>query len=209
MISRQRTAGIAVVICAPSGAGKTTLCRRLLLDFSNLVLSVSCTTRLPRQGEINGKDYEFLSEEDFLSKRNGGFFAEWAQVHGSFYGTPLAVAWELLSRGKDVLFDIDVQGAAQIRRSLPAARLVFLLPPSRAELERRLRGRGTENGKCLDVRMAAAARETAQAHWFDFWIVNDDLEQAWRELRAVYIASTLSPALCPQFQAELLADWNV
>jgi guanylate kinase len=105
-----------------------------------------------------------------------------------------------------VLFDIDVQGAAQIRRSLPAARLVFLLPPSRTELERRLRARGTENEEGLALRMATAVRETAQAHWFDFWIVNDDLEQAWQELRAVYVASTLSPSLRPWLPAELSAE---
>ncbi|MDR2668946.1 MAG: guanylate kinase, partial [Desulfovibrio sp.] len=104
---------------------------------------------------------------------------------------------------------IDVQGAAQIRRALPAARLVFLLPPSRAELERRLRARGTESEEGLTLRMATAARETAQAHWFDFWILNDDLEQAWQELRAVYVASTLSPALRPQFQAALSAEWGL
>jgi guanylate kinase len=207
MNARRRT-GIAVVICAPSGTGKTTLCRRLLRNFPNLVLSVSCTTRDPRPGEVNGKDYEFLSGEDFLIKRDSGFFAEWAQVHGSFYGTPLTAAWKLLAEGKDVLFDIDVQGAAQIRRALPAARLVFLLPPSRAELSRRLRGRGTESEECLARRMETAALETAQAHWFDFWIINDDLQQAWEELRAVYIASTLSPTLRPCFQHELSAEWK-
>jgi guanylate kinase len=201
-----RRTGIAVVICAPSGTGKTTLSRRLLREFPNLVLSVSCTTRLPRQGEVNGRDYEFLSREEFLQKRDAGFFAEWALVHDSFYGTPLAAAWTLPAEGRDVLFDIDVQGAAQIRRSLPAARLVFLLPPSRAELERRLRARGTESEEGLALRMATAARETAQAHWFDFWIVNDDLERAWQELRAVYVASTLSPSLRPWLSAELSAE---
>ncbi|MDR1947663.1 MAG: guanylate kinase [Desulfovibrio sp.] len=197
-----------MVICAPSGTGKTTLSRRLLLEFPNLVLSVSCTTRPPRQGEIDGRDYEFLSREDFLTRRDGGFFAEWAQVHGNYYGTPLVAAWKLLAAGRDVLFDIDVQGASQIRRSLPAARLVFLLPPSRAELERRLRGRDTESEESLAVRMKAAALESAQAHWFEFWIVNEDLEKAWEELRAVYMASTLSPALRPNFLACLLSGWD-
>ncbi|MDR2124001.1 MAG: guanylate kinase [Desulfovibrio sp.] len=204
-----RRTGISVVICAPSGTGKTTLCRRLLQEFPNIVLSVSCTTRPPRAGEVNGRDYVFLSREEFLQKREAGFFAEWAQVHGSFYGTPLAAAWNLPAEGKDALFDIDVQGAAQIRRCLPAARLVFLFPPSRAELERRLRARGTESEEGLALRMATAARETAQARWFDFWIVNDELEQAWQELRAVYVASTLSPSLCPQFQAGPAAEWGL
>ncbi|MDR1490586.1 MAG: guanylate kinase [Desulfovibrio sp.] len=197
-----------MVVCAPSGTGKTTLCKRLLEEFPRIVLSVSCTTRVPRPGEAGGRDYEFIDKEEFVQRRNAGFFAEWAEVHGKFYGTPLEPAWKLLSSGQDVLFDIDVQGASQIRSSLPGARLIFILPPSLHELERRLRARGTEKEEDLHIRLSAAVRELSQAHWFDAWIINQDLERAFRELCAAYIAATLAPARRPGFLAELFSGWN-
>jgi guanylate kinase len=206
-VSAKRS-GIAFVICAPSGAGKTTLSRRLLDKFPRMVLSVSCTTRLPRPGESSGRDYEFIDEQEFILRRDSGFFAEWAEVHGQFYGTPLDATWKLIAGGRDVLFDIDVQGASQIRSSLPGARLIFILPPSLHELERRLRERGTEKEEDLKIRMSAAARELSQAHWFDSWIINADLEQAFQDLCATYISATLSPSRRPGFLAKLLSEWG-
>lgn len=200
--------GVALVVCAPSGTGKTTLIKRLVAEFPRFAFSVSCTTRQPRQGEAHGKDYEFLSEAEFKSRRDAGFFAEWAEVHGNFYGTPLEATRRLLGEGKDVLFDIDVQGASQIRRTIPGARLIFILPPSRVELERRLTARGTETPETLARRMANSGTELAQAHWFNLWIVNDDLEKAWEELRAAYIAATLSPVLQSGFLGELLKEFE-
>ncbi|WP_302608427.1 guanylate kinase, partial [uncultured Desulfovibrio sp.] len=135
-----RREGIALVLSAPSGTGKTTLIKRLLAEFPHFGYSVSCTTRQPRQGEEHGKDYFFLSREEFERRRAEQAFAEWAEVHGNFYGTPLAPVKEMLHQGQDVLFDIDVQGAAQLRLTLEEAAFVFILPPSMAELERRLRG---------------------------------------------------------------------
>ncbi|MDR3175689.1 MAG: guanylate kinase [Desulfovibrio sp.] len=196
-----------MVVCAPSGAGKTTLCKRLLEEFPRMVLSVSCTTRAPRPGETGGRDYEFIGKDEFMQRRNAGFFAEWAEVHGKFYGTPLEPTWKLLSSGQDVLFDIDVQGASQIRSSLPGARLIFILPPSLDALEHRLRARGTEEEKDLHIRLSAAAKELSQAHWFDSWIINEDIERAFRELCAAYIAATLTPARRPGFLADLLSRW--
>lgn len=200
--------GIALVICAPSGTGKTTLTKRLIAEFPRFAFSVSCTTRPPRQNEVPGEDYEFLTVNDFLCRRDAGFFAEWAEVHGNYYGTPLVATRELLAGGRDMLFDIDVQGAAQLRRSIPGARLIFILPPSKEELERRLRKRGTETPATLVRRLGMAERELAQAHWFNLWIVNDDLEQAWQELKAAYTAATLSPVCRPGFLGNLLREWE-
>lgn len=200
--------GIALVICAPSGTGKTTLTKRLIAEFPQFAFSVSCTTRRPRPGETHGQDYEFLTAAEFLRRRDVGFFAEWAEVHGNYYGTPLEATRELLASGRDMVFDIDVQGAAQLRRTIPGARLVFILPPSRQELERRLRGRGTESEESLAKRLAMAERELTQAHWFNLWIVNDGLEQAWQELRAAYLAATLSPVCRPGFLNSLLKEWD-
>lgn len=134
--------GIALVISAPSGTGKTTLIKRLRKEFPNFGYSISCTTRAPREGEVDGKDYHFLSRERFVELRDQGHFAEWAEVHGNFYGTPLPPVREMLAKGQDILFDIDVQGAAQLRKNMPDARFLFILPPSMEELERRLHGRG-------------------------------------------------------------------
>ena len=207
MIGNRRS-GVALVVCAPSGTGKTTLIKRLVAEFPRFAFSVSCTTREPRPGEIPGKDYQFLSVEEFRQRRDAGFFAEWAEVHGNFYGTPLEATRTLLSEGRDVLFDIDVQGASQIRRTIPGARLIFILPPSKEELARRLRTRGTESETTFARRMANASVELMQAHWFNIWIVNDDLEEAWQKLRAAYIAATLSPACQADVLSELLEEWG-
>ena len=146
--------GVLLVVCAPSGTGKTTLIQRLRDEFPNFAYSISCTTRAPRGHETDGKDYHFLSVEEFLRRREAGFFAEWANVHGNYYGTPLAPVLETLKAGQDVLFDIDVQGAAQLHLSLPRGQYVFLLPPSLSELERRLRGRGTDDEASIARRLS-------------------------------------------------------
>ena len=190
--------GVLLVVCAPSGTGKTTLIQRLRDEFPNFAYSISCTTRAPRGHETDGKDYHFLSVEEFLRRREAGFFAEWANVHGNYYGTPLAPVLETLKAGQDVLFDIDVQGAAQLSLSLPEARFVFILPPSMEELERRLRGRGTDSEEAIRVRLSNARTEIMSSHWFDAIIVNDDLDRAYDQLRSFYLASTLQPSLMPQ-----------
>lgn len=197
-------AGTLLIVCAPSGAGKTTLISQLRQEFPRIGFSVSCTTRPPRPGEVDGKDYHFISEEAFLARRAQGAFAEWARVHGHLYGTPLEPIREALDGGQDLLFDIDVQGAAQLRLRLPRGRFVFILPPSLAEQEARLRGRGTDDESTILRRLAAARYELEQAHWFDAWIVNDDRETAYAALRAVYLAATLAPALRPDLATSLL-----
>ena len=189
--------GLPLVICAPSGAGKSTLVGRLTAEFP-MEFSISCTTRKPRGNEKDGVDYIFLDRETFIDRRGLGYFAEWAEVHGNFYGTPLKPVQDRLAQGKDMLFDIDVQGAAQLSLSLPEARFVFILPPSLEELERRLRGRGTDSEEAIRLRLANARTEIMSSHWFDAIIVNDDLDTAYDQLRSFYLASTLQPSLQPQ-----------
>ena len=207
-MSFKKRSGIALVICAPSGTGKTTLIKRLVAEFPRFAFSVSCTTRDPRAEEAQGIDYDFISRDEFRQRRDAGFFAEWAEVHGHFYGTPLESTRRLLSQGRDVLFDIDVQGAAQLRRTIPGARLIFILPPSRRELERRLSERQTETPESMRIRLRAAGTELMQAHWFSIWIINDDQETAWQELRAAYIATTLSPVVQSVFLGDIMKEWT-
>lgn len=186
--------GIALVLSAPSGAGKTTLTQKLLVEFPNLSYSISCTTRAPRGNETDGNEYYFLSVDDFLTKRANHYFAEWASVHGNYYGTPLAPVEAKLAEGADLLFDVDVQGAAQLKKSLPQACFLFILPPSLSELKRRLIARGTDSEETITRRMHNAVCEIQEAKWYDAVIVNDDIERAYSDLRACYIAATLHPS---------------
>lgn len=195
--------GMALVISAPSGAGKTTLIKRLREEFPHFAYSVSCTTRTPRDGEVDGKDYHFLSRERFVALREEGYFAEWAEVHGNFYGTPLAPLRELLRQGRDVLFDIDVQGARQLKKSLAEATFLFVLPPSMGELERRLRQRGQDSEETIARRLRNACQELHEAPWYDFLVVNDDLDAAYERLRAAYVAASLRPVYHPDLVGAL------
>lgn len=199
--------GIALVLCAPSGTGKTTLSKRLLAEFPSFSFSVSCTTRAPRPGEVDGRDYNFLSREKFDELLSKGYFAEWAEVHGNRYGTPLAATLATLAKGRDLLFDIDVQGAAQLKKTLPQALFVFVLPPSKGVLENRLRGRGSETEESIAKRMANAKKELMEASWFDAWIVNDDVEEAYMDLVAAYRAAALSPSRQGNRVTDLLKEW--
>ncbi len=183
--------GIALVLSAPSGAGKSTLIAKLREEFPGLRYSVSCTTRTPRTGEREGVDYCFLSPQEFLKQRDLGHFAEWAEVHGNFYGTPLAPIKKMLAAGEDVLLDLDVQGAAQLKLSLAEASFIFILPPSLDELERRLRLRGLDDEESISLRLENARAELGQAGWYETLIVNDDLDRAYHCLRCAYLAETM------------------
>ena len=196
--------GLVLVVCAPSGTGKTTLIKMLMQEFPQIGYSTSCTTRPPRAGEVPGQDYNFLSEEEFLILQRSGYFAEWADVYGHFYGTPLNPTLDILRSGRDVLFDIDVQGAAQLRLTLPVGRYVFILPPSLKILEERLRGRAQDSEEDMQRRLAAVRSEIREAHWFDAWILNDDLHRSYDELRSFYIAATLAPRRRPLILRNML-----
>lgn len=180
---------LLLIISSPSGAGKTTLTHRLLEEFSNLRFSVSHTTRKPRPNEVDGRDYHFITEEQFrrIIAENG--FAEWAEVHGNLYGTSVREIHQAREEGKSgVLFDVDYQGARQIKEKFPDAVGVFILPPSMEELRRRLESRGADDASSRRRRFKKAREEIEHYPFFDYMIVNDDLERALAELRGIVLA---------------------
>lgn len=180
--------GKLIVISGPSGTGKGTIVRRLLQN-RNAELSVSCTTRAPRDGEVDGKDYHFLTPELFEHMEAEGGFLESAEVFGHRYGTPRANIERTLAEGRDVLLEIDVQGAMQIKERFPEAVLVFIKPPSEEELRRRLTSRGTETEEQIRERLGKAQAEIAQADNYDYVVVNDDLAGALAEIGGILDAS--------------------
>lgn len=184
--------GLMFILSSPSGAGKTTLAERLLKKDQQIVLSVSATTRAPRENEVDGKDYNFVSEAEFVRMRDNEGFLEWANVFGNYYGTPRAKVFELLKDGTDVLFDIDWQGAQQLDAVAGGDVVkVFILPPSREELERRLRMRNQDPETTILARMSKADSE--MSHWaeYDYVIVNYDLDESEAMLRAILLAERL------------------
>ncbi|WP_420127924.1 guanylate kinase [Longimicrobium sp.] len=174
-----------LVLSAPSGAGKTTIARRLHDRRGDVVFSVSATTRAPRPGEVDGVDYHFVAEDEFRRMIGAGELIEWAEVHGAFYGTPLANVGQAAERGRFLLLDIDVQGARQIRAAVPEAVHVFILPPSGETLVQRLVGRGSEDDVRVQRRLKNALAEIATAAEFDHVVVNDDLDEAVADVNAV------------------------
>ena len=184
---RQNPEPLLLILSSPSGAGKTTLTQRLLRDFSNrLTFSVSLTTRQPRPNEVDGQDYHFVDEAAFRAKVEAGELAEWAEVHGNLYGTSVSEIERARAQGAQaLLFDVDYQGARQIKAKLPQAVGVFILPPSMAELRRRLSGRGTESPESLERRFAAAKREIEHYPFFDYLVLNRELQHALAELTGI------------------------
>ena len=185
-------AGNLYVVAAPSGAGKTTLVCLLLEREPAVHLSISFTTRAPRPGEQDGREYHFVAVDRFKSMIFAGEFLEWAEVHGNYYGTSQKWIADQLAAGHDVLLEIDWQGAQQVRGAFPAAIGVFILPPSMDELTRRLTGRGTDSADVITRRLAAAQAEMRHVGEFDYVIINDSLEQALDDLRDVVRASRLN-----------------
>ncbi|MBI5791941.1 MAG: guanylate kinase [Rhodocyclales bacterium] len=183
--------GTLFIVSAPSGAGKTTLVGRLLQDDPQVRHSVSFTTRAPRPGEQDGREYNFIDVQRFLGMRERGEFAEWAEVHDNFYGTSRTWLEQRMKEGCDMMLEIDWQGAQQMRRQFPEAVSIFILPPSIAELERRLRGRGADSEDVIARRVAGALGEMRHVAEFDFVIINNDLDIALGELKAAVCASRL------------------
>ncbi|HEU0222048.1 MAG TPA: guanylate kinase [Paracoccaceae bacterium] len=185
--------GLLIILSSPSGAGKTTLARRLLATDSEVSFSISATTRLPRPGEEDGREYYFRSREEFEAMIAAGEMLEWAEVFGNLYGSPRRPVEEKVAAGRDVLFDVDWQGGQQIRNSPlgDATVSIFILPPSIPGLEARLRARGQDDDAVIRRRMAAARAEIS--HWaeYDYVLVNDDLDRSERELRAIVAAERL------------------
>jgi guanylate kinase len=194
------------VISSPSGAGKTTLAR-MVAESQKLVFSVSYTTRPPRPGEREGVDYKFVTEDEFSRMVERQEFAEWALVHGNRYGTAVHAVNRALEDGTDYLFDIDWQGGQQIRRQWPEESvLVFILPPSIAELERRLRRRATDSPEAIGRRLAMAKRELEHYGEYDYLVVNDNLDRAHQQLNAIVEARRCSRMWCGHLAEELLAE---
>ena len=202
--------GLMLVISSPSGAGKTTLAQGLLAADPGIEMSVSLTTRSPRPGEINGQDYIFVDHHEFAALRDAGGLLEWAEVFGNFYGTPKAPVHKLLEQGRDVLFDIDWQGAQQLQGQMGHDLVrVFILPPSGRILADRLKGRAQDPDEVVARRMAAAANEIS--HWaeYDYVIVNREIDHSIAELRAILLAERLKRERrtgLPDFVRHILAE---
>ncbi len=197
---------ILLILSSPSGAGKTTLSNRLRGEFPGLRFSVSHTTRKPRPTEVDGREYHFVDRSQFEQMIRAGSFAEHAQVHGNLYGTTVKEIDLARTRNEGVLFDIDYQGARQIKASFADAIGVFILPPSLAELERRLRGRGTEDEATTVRRLEAAKSEIAHYGFFDYVIVNDDVDGAYGKLRSVVLAERCKRQRWAKRCEDLLAE---
>ena len=181
-----------VILSAPSGAGKTTIAHALLERRNDLGYSISCTTRAPRSNEVDGRDYHFLSRQEFLARREAGEFAEWAEVHGNLYGTLKTEIQNVLGQGKHVIMDIDVQGARQVAAIFPQAVTIFVLPPSGEVLLERLRGRKSESPQQLVVRLTSALKELRAVENYEYVVVNDDLDESVRRGGAILDAEVVS-----------------
>ncbi len=197
--------GALFVVTGASGTGKTTLVREALSVVPGLGWSVSMTTRAPRTGEVDGRDYHFVTRPDFDAAVQAGALLEWAEVYGNRYGTPRAPVEEALSRGQSILLEIDAQGARQVRAALPEAVLVFILPPSIEELEARLRARSTDSEAVIQRRLADAATQLRACGEFDYLIVNRTLQSAHDQFQAVLVAElrrrARNPSLVARFGA--------
>jgi len=185
--------GLLLVVSGPSGAGKGTVCRELRRRVPSLKYSISATTRPPRPGEQQGVDYYFVSEEEFLRLRAENRLLEWARIHDHYYGTPRQPVVEALTRGEDILLEIDVQGAKQVKEGLPEAVTVFLLPPSYQELCRRLRTRGTEDAEQIGRRLQVARGEMEEAVHYDYLVVNGYVNLAADRIEAIILAEKCRP----------------
>ncbi len=190
---------LVFIISAPSGSGKSTLVKRLMESDPTLDFSTSVTTRRPRRDEVDGEAYHFLSVEEFNRLRDNGDLLEWAEVFGNFYGTSRSVLDRALQSGHDLILDIDVQGAGQLREKLPEAVTVFILPPSRTELEARLRHRSSDPDEVIERRLRDASREVRNYKEYDYILVNDQLEASFETLRGILLAER-----CRKYRVEEL-----
>lgn len=199
------SSGNVFIISAASGTGKTTLVSRILARNADLRLSVSHTTRAPRVGEVHGQHYHFVDVERFLAMRDEGAFLEFAEVYGNYYGTSMQTVQDLTAQGFDVILEIDVQGAEQVRRLLPEAIGIFILPPSFEMLSQRLHARATDDPVVIARRLNQARQEIEQAFLFDYIVVNEDLERAENDLLSIISACRLRESAQRGFIEQLLA----
>jgi len=194
-LQTRKSKGSLFIVSAPSGAGKTTLCRELVSEFPRMKFSISYTTRKPRQGEMNDRDYTFISRDDFREMTGKGDFIEWAEIHGELYGTSRKRLEEMLNAGDDVILDIDTQGAMQIKKRMMGGTYVFILPPSLEILRKRLEKRMTDAKEEIAKRLRRAAAEIKTYSQYDYVIINDILEDALREFEAIIISHRVSSGM--------------
>ncbi len=187
------TPGLLIVISGPSGAGKGTLCNLIKKEFPSIYYSISATTRNPRQGETQGVDYLFMSREEFLTLKENNGLLEWAEVYGNFYGTPKSMVEENIASGKDVILEIDIQGALHIKKQYPEGVFIFIVPPSIGELKRRIERRGQNSPEDISRRLKSAQTELAYVSEYDYVIVNDKIETAIAKLKSIITAEKCRP----------------
>nr|WP_312576018.1 guanylate kinase [Sedimentibacter sp.] len=180
--------GLLVVISGPSGSGKGTICKRLIEEIENISVSVSATTRKPRDGEIDGKNYFFLDEKEFLKKINNDEFLEYASVYGNYYGTPKKIVLNELENGKDIILEIDIQGALKVKENYPKGVFIFILPPSLEELKNRIEGRGTDSKEAIRRRLKSAYDELNYAFQYDYVVLNDEVDTAVEKIKEIISA---------------------
>jgi guanylate kinase len=198
--------GQLFIVSAPSGVGKSTIIHKAIAACPKLQFSISCTTRPMRSGEVAGKDYHFLSMDEFEQGIKSGRFLEWAEVHGHLYGTDAQVMEKWLKAGDDVLLDIDVQGARMVRCAYPSAKTIFILPPSMEVLEERLRKRASETEEQFSLRISAARHEILESPWYDYIIINDSLQDAVDDFKAILRAGRSSRAYqAPRLKSFLMS----
>lgn len=203
---KEKRKGLLFVVSAPSGTGKTTLCRAMLKLFPDLYFSVSYTTRPPRPGDEDGKDYHFVSPQEFQEMIDRGDFAEWAEVFGHRYGTSRVLLDRIREEGRDVLLDIDVQGARQLRDKSLEGIFIFILPPSLEELKRRLSSRKTEEEEALKRRLKKAGEEMAEARHYDYLVINDAVGKAREQMRAIILAEHCRRERMTEFLDKLIPE---
>jgi len=180
--------GLLVVISGPSGSGKGTICKRLIEDIENLKVSVSATTRKPRVGEIDGQNYFFIDEENFVNKIKNEEFLEYASVYGNYYGTPKKAVLKELENGNDIILEIDIQGALKVKENYPKGVFIFILPPSLEELKNRIEGRGTDSIEVIRRRLKCAYDELNYAFQYDYVVLNDEVESAVDKIKEIISA---------------------
>ncbi|MBI4632906.1 MAG: guanylate kinase [Deltaproteobacteria bacterium] len=180
--------GLFIVVSAPSGTGKTSILKALMQNCPNIMFSVSYTTRPPRPGEVDGRDYHFISEQEFRERIAAGEFAEWVENYGQLYGTSGKTMRAFLEQGFDLMLDVEARGAQALKTNYPGGIFVFVLPPSLAELRKRLGGRGCESEEAMKRRLDKAVDEIREIGWYDYVIFNDRLEDAVDRLRSIYVA---------------------
>ena len=200
---------IVFVISAPSGTGKSTLANAILASDERIEFATSVTTRPPREREIDGREYSFVTKERFLEMRDVGEFLEWAEVFGHLYGTPASAVDHARERGNDVLLDIDVQGASSLEERLPKAVKIFILPPSAAKLEQRLRERSSDDDAVIARRLGEASREVGEYRFYDYIVINDELDASVERLKSILSAERSKRGRMERGVAPILSDFGI